>query len=438
MIAMTAKKSGKAAPELLYAVSLGCPKNLVDTEMITGAFISAGGRLTFEPEAASVYLINTCAFLASARAEAQEAMEEGAAWKCEHPGGKLIVAGCIVNHPDAPQWKKAFPEVDIWAGPTELEKIFPMPVCGNDVPLRLQLTLPHVAYLRIADGCDNRCAYCLIPTLRGNKRSRTISSCIAEAKQLIEVGVKELILIAQDTTAFGDNGENLSALVKALEELPGAFRYRILYTHPVHYTDELIGTLAQAKKFIPALDIPLQHISDNMLERMNRHTDSKWIRDLVKKLRQAIPGITLRTTFITGFPGETEEDFKELLEFAAEARFERLGVFAFSPEPGTPAFEMTGQVPREVADRRAKEIMRRQHLRTAAANAKLAGTVMEVMVDDIEESYAVGRTDGDAPEIDQCVYIALPRKIRFAPGDRIKVRITGAVKGGDLEAEVLQ
>ena len=435
---MTAKKRKGSAPELLYAVSLGCPKNLVDTEMITGAFISSGTRLTFDPESASVYLVNTCAFLASARAEAQEAIEEGAAWKSRHPQGRLVVAGCLVNHPQADEFKKAFPEVDLWAGPCELEKITPLPRCAGDVPLRLQLTLPHVAYLRIADGCDNRCAYCLIPKLRGDKRSRTISSCIAEAKQLIEVGVKELILIAQDTTAFGDNGENLAGLIKALEKLPGAFRYRILYTHPVHYTDELISVLSSARKFIPALDIPLQHISDAMLERMNRHTDSKWIRDLVAKLRLAIPGIALRTTFITGFPGETEEDFKELLEFAAEARFERLGVFAFSPEPGTPAFEMENQVPGEIADRRAREIMRRQHLRTAAANSRLAGKIMEIMVEEINENYAVGRTDADAPDIDQNVYAVLPAKVRFAPGDRIKVRITGALKGGDLEAEAVK
>ena len=434
---MSAKKCRKTQTDLLYAVSLGCPKNLVDTEMITGAFINGGTRLTFEADAASVYLINTCAFLASARAEAQEAIEEGAAWKQSHPQGRLIVAGCLVNHPLIGEFKAAFPEVDLWASPRELDKIAPMPLCPGGFPLRLQLTVPHVAYLRIADGCDNRCAYCLIPRLRGDKVSRSIASCIAEAKQLIAVGVKELLLIAQDTTAFGENGENLAGLLRALEELPGNFRYRILYTHPVHYTDELISVMSTARKFIPALDIPLQHISDRMLERMNRHTGSRFIRELVAKLRAAIPGIALRTTFITGFPGETEADYKELLEFAAESRFDRLGVFAFSPEPGTPAFEMADQVPSEVADKRARELMHRQHLRVAAANRALVGSEAEIMVDDIGDEYAVGRRDADAPDIDQNVYVALPRKIRFAPGDRIKVRITGCIKGGDLEAEVL-
>ena len=435
---MTAKKRSGVSGDLLYAVSLGCPKNLVDTEMITGAFINAGVRLTFDPEAATVYLINTCAFLASARAEACEAITDGALWKDTHPDGKLIVAGCLAAHPDLEDYKKTFPQVDLWAGPAELDKILPMPLCPGDVPLRLQLTLPHVAYLKIADGCDNRCAYCLIPKLRGDKRSRSIASCIAEAKQLVDVGVRELILIAQDTTAFGENGETLAGLIQALEKLPGFFRYRILYTHPAHYTDELINALAGAKKFIPALDIPLQHISDSMLERMNRHTDSKWIRDLVKKLRGAIPGVALRTTFITGFPGETEADFQELIDFAAEARFERLGVFAFSPEPGTPAFTMDGQVPPETADRRARELMRRQHLRTAAANSKLTGSITEIMVDEIDGGYAVGRRDADAPEIDQNVFVLLPRKFSFSPGDRIKVRITAPLKGGDLEAEIVK
>lgn len=435
---MASKKRAGAGEVLLYAVSLGCPKNLVDTEMITGALISSGARLTFDPESANLYLINTCAFLASSRAEAEEAIEEGVQWKHSRPGGRLIVSGCLAAHPDLDSYKKRFPEVDLWAAPAELDKIVPIPCSAGDVPLRLQLTLPHVAYLRISDGCDNRCAYCLIPRLRGDKRSRTIASCIAEAKQLVGVGVRELILIAQDTTAFGDNGENFAQLITALEELPGFFRYRILYTHPAHYTDELIEVLSKAKKFIPALDIPLQHISDAMLARMNRHTDSQWIRTLVKKLRAAIPGVALRTTFITGFPGEREEDFQELLEFTAEARFERLGVFAFSPEPGTPAFDMKDQVPSEIADRRARELMRRQHLRTAAANGKLVGKILEVMVDDIDENYAVARSDADAPEIDQYVYVTLPGKIKFAPGDRIKVRITAALKGGDLQGETVK
>lgn len=434
---MTAKKSDGPSGELLYAVSLGCPKNLVDTEMLTGAFVNGGVSLTFDPDCATVYLINTCAFLASARAEAEEAIAEGAAWKAEHPEGKLIVTGCLAAHQQLAEFKEAYPEVDLWAAPNELDKVIPLP-CPNGVPLRLQLTLPHVAYLKIADGCDNRCAYCLIPHLRGDKKSRSIASCIAEARQLVDVGVRELILIAQDTTAFGENGETFAGLLRALEEMPGFFRYRILYTHPAHYTDELIEVLSKAKKFIPALDIPLQHISDSMLERMNRHTNSQWIRDLVKKLRAAIPGLTLRTTFITGFPGETEEDFRALVDFTAETRFERMGVFAFSPEPGTPAAEMADQVDPETADRRAKELMRRQHLRIARANAKLVGKTIEVMLDDTEGEYAVGRSDGDAPDIDQNVYIPWKKKFRAAPGDRVKVKITRPLQGGDLEGELIK
>lgn len=433
---MTAKKTAGSPRELLYAVSLGCPKNLVDTEMLTGAFVNAGVSLTFDPDCATVYLINTCAFLASARNEAVEAITEGALWKKENPAGKLVVTGCLAAHQELENFKKRFPEVDIWAAPNELDKVIPLP-CPGGVPLRLQLTLPHVAYLKIADGCDNRCAYCLIPSLRGDKKSRSIASCIAEARQLVDVGVRELILIAQDTTAFGENGETFAGLLRALEEMPGFFRYRILYTHPAHYTDELIEVLSKAKKFIPALDIPLQHISDAMLDRMNRHTDSRWIRELVKKLRSAIPGIALRTTFITGFPGETEEDFQALVDFTAESRFERMGVFAFSPEPGTPAALMAHQVDPETADRRAKELMRRQHLRTARANAKLVGKVMEIMLDDVDGEYAVGRSDADAPDIDQNVYVAWKRKFKASPGDRVKVKIVKALSGGDLEGVLL-
>lgn len=434
---MAAKnKSGKQR-EILYVVSLGCPKNLVNTEIITGAYVSAGGVLTFDPDEASCYIINTCAFLASAREEAAEAIAAGAGWKRVHPERRLVVAGCLAAHHELENFKNTFPEVDLWAGPNELEKIVPIQEYGPAVPVRLQLTLPHVAYLKIADGCDNRCAYCLIPQLRGDKNSRTIESCITEAKQLIKGGVKELILIAQDTTAFGKDGENFAMLLEALEALKGNFRYRILYTHPAHYTDELIDVLARAKKFIPALDIPMQHISDRMLKAMNRHTDSKWIRELVAKLRKAIPGIALRTTFISGFPGETEADHRELLEFAAQMRFERLGVFAFSPEPGTPAFSMKKQIPADTAAARANEIMRRQHLRIAAANAKLVGSEFTVMIDDTDGDYAVARRDADAPEIDQVVYIAKKKKFAPRPGDRVRVRITAAVKGGDLEAELV-
>ena len=433
---MPSERHKGAAAEKLFVVSLGCPKNLVNTEMVTGAFLAAGAALTQEAEEASCYFINTCAFLAAAREEAAGAVAEGCAWKERHPAGRLIVGGCLVSHPDSKLWKKRFPQVDLWAGPNELGKIAPLPECPPGVPVRFLLMRPHVAYLKIADGCDNRCAYCMIPKLRGRKRSRTIASCAAEARQLVEGGVKELILIAQDTTAFGENGENLAQLLVELEKLRGDFRYRILYTHPAHYTPELIATLSRAKKFIPVLDIPLQHISGRLLKAMNRHTTTKEIGELIGKLRESIPGLALRTTFITGFPGETEADFRELLDFTAKVRFERLGVFPFSPEPGTPAAEMKKQVPRETAESRAKELMRRQHIRTALRSRALIGTGMTVMLDSICDGYAVARSDADAPEIDQLVFIPFRKKFRHRPGDRIAVRITAALPGGDLEAEL--
>ena len=433
---MPSKRHKGAAAEKLFVVSLGCPKNLVNTEMVTGAFLASGAALTQEMEEATCYFINTCAFLAAARDEAAEAIAEGCAWKERHPAGKLVVGGCLVAHPDSGLWKERFPQVDLWAGPNELEKIAPQPECPSGVPVRFLLMRPHVAYLKIADGCDNCCAYCMIPKLRGKKHSRTIDSCVTEAKQLIAAGVREIILIAQDTTAFGSGGETLAMLIEKLEKVKGDFRYRILYTHPAHYTPELIAVLGRAQKFIPTLDIPLQHISDRLLKAMNRHTTSREIRELIGKLREAIPGLALRTTFITGFPGETEADFRELLDFTAQTRFERLGVFPFSPEPGTPAAEMKNQVPRETAERRAKELMRRQHIRTARRNRLLVGSAMTVMLDSICDGYAVARTDADAPEIDQLVFIPFEKKFRHRPGDRIAVRITSALPGGDLEAEL--
>ena len=433
---MPSKRHREAAAEKLFVVSLGCPKNLVNTEMVTGAFLASGAALTLDPDEATCYFINTCAFLAAAREEAAEAVAEGCAWKERHPAGRLIVGGCLVSHPDSKLWKKRFPQVDLWAGPNELGKIAPLPECPSGVPVRFLLTRPHVAYLKIADGCDNCCAYCMIPKLRGRKRSRSIESCVAEARQLIEGGGKELILIAQDTTAFGEKGETLAQLLGELEKLKGDFRYRILYTHPAHYTPELIAALGRAKKFIPALDIPLQHISGRLLKAMNRHTTPEEIRELIEKLRESIPGLALRTTFITGFPGETEADFRELLDFTAEVRFERLGVFPFSPEPGTPAARMKQQVPRETAESRAKELMRRQHIRTALRSRVLVGTEMTVMLDSVCNGCAAARSDADAPEIDQLVFIPFKRKFPYRPGDRIAVRIVSALPGGDLEAEL--
>ena len=433
---MPSERHREAAAEKLFVVSLGCPKNLVNTEMVTGAFLAAGAALTLDMEEATSYFINTCAFLAAAREEAAEAIAEGCAWKERHPAGKLIVGGCLAAHPDSALWKERFPQVDLWAGPNELEKIAPRPECPSGVPVRFLLMRPHVAYLKIADGCDNCCAYCMIPKLRGRKRSRSIKSCVAEARQLVGGGVKEIILIAQDTTAFGEKGEDLAQLLTELEKLEGDFHYRLLYTHPAHYTPELVAVLGRAKKFIPVLDIPLQHISGHLLQAMNRHTTPREIKALIGKLRKAVPGLALRTTFITGFPGETEADFRELLDFTAEVRFERLGVFPFSPEPGTPAAEMKKQVPREAAERRAKELMRRQHIRTARRNRALVGTEMTVMVDSVCDGYAAARSDADAPEIDQLVFIPFKKKFRHRPGDRIPVRITAALPGGDLEAKL--
>jgi ribosomal protein S12 methylthiotransferase len=295
----------------------------------------------------------------------------------------------------------------------------------------MQLTLPHVAYLKISDGCNNRCAYCAIPGLRGALRSRPMKSVLAEAAMLLGNGVKELVIIAQDITAYGHDladGTSLAGLLIELEKMPGDFSVRLLYTHPAHYTDELIAVLGKSRKVLPYLDMPLQHISERILSEMNRHIDGVSIRKLIRKLRDAIPDLTLRTTFITGLPGESEEEFAELCEFVKEAGFERMGVFSFAPEPGTPAAEMPGQIAQEVADGRAGKLMEIQAGIMKRADRKRIGTVMRVLVDYVDDGIAVARGSSDAPDIDNVIQFNADRRTK--PGDFVEVNIVKAFRGG--------
>ncbi len=424
----------------VYMVSLGCSKNLVDTEVIVGTLLTAGHALAFDPDEANLYVINTCAFIPAARQEAEEAISEGIAWKQEAPGRTLVVAGCLTEWDKPGSYREKFPEVDLWTGVNDVAGIAvlltgedaqggePVWLYDHNTP-RLQLTVPHMAYLKIADGCDNRCSYCAIPGIRGILRSRDIASVETEAKNLIAGGVKELLVIAQDITVYGvdrpADGEDIAMLLERLNAIEGDFTIRLLYTHPAHYTDRFLEFLARKEtKVLPYLDMPLQHINDRILKAMGRKVTKAQTVELLRRLRENVADLTIRTTFITGFPGETEAEFEELVEFMKEQKFERCGVFPYSPEPDTPAAKMADQVPQAVAEARAKKLMDLQQKIMKQANRKWIGREVRMLVDDVDDGMAVGRAMMDAPEIDN--RILLPRAKRLKPGQFCRVRITGA------------
>ncbi len=449
-------KSSKRSGKNFFLVSLGCPKNLVDTEVIAGTLLTAGRNLVFDPDEADVYIINTCAFIPSARKEATEAIQEGVAWKKAKPSRILIVAGCLPEWDKSGSYSQRFPEVDLWTGVNQASKLAELldkpitdqPLCGkpsylyDDLTPRLQLTLPHVAYLKIADGCDNCCSYCAIPQIRGRMRSRPLDSVLREAKNLVDGGVKELILIAQDITAYGndrpESGDTLAKLLEQLEQLEGDFGIRLLYTHPARYTPELIECLSgKSSRVIPYLDIPLQHISDRILKQMNRgQTHRAQIEALLTKLRQCIPNLTLRTTFITGFPGETEEEFQELMQFAKKFKFERCGVFPYSPEPCTPAADFPNQVPSEIAEQRSTMLMRQQFKIMQKHNQKQLGKCLQVLVDEITEDEAIARGPMNAPEIDNVIHITNPKGLKL--GQSCWIKIMSTTPDGDLIAKKIR
>lgn len=435
----------------VYIVSLGCPKNFVDTEIMSAALITCGFGITPVSDNADVYMINTCAFIPTAREEAEEIIREALRWKKKQARKrKIVVAGCLNQWDKEGVYRKMFPEVDLWPGINDVPdmgKLFDALFHGesasfdyatgeylyDDATPRIQLTLPHYAYIKISDGCNNCCSYCAIPRIRGAFRSRTIDSVLKEAENLIKYGTKELILIGQDLTAFGNdnNTGTLTELLTRLDQLSGDFKIRLLYTHPAHFSDELIKCLANAKHILPYIDIPLQHISDKILVSMGRKVSRARISELLATIRSSIPGVTIRTTFITGYPGESEEDYKLLKEFVKEQKFERLGVFPYYPEPDTPAAGMPDQVPPETAIARSQEIMEIQAEISLEHNKKLVGTEINVIIDSFtEDDVAICRSYMDAPEIDNCIYAETSADA--APGDVIRLEIT-ACSEYDLE-----
>lgn len=423
-----------ARPYRISIISLGCPKNLVDAEVMCGTLASAGFQLTNDREAADLLLVNTCSFIADARDEAHEEIREALRWKRLGRGRRRVaVAGCLPQR-EPGQTATAYPEVDLFLSLDDVPRaarlvreLFDNSLADRNVPAgslptylydhtapRLTLTPSSYAYLKIAEGCDHRCAYCSIPSIRGNQRSRTIASLLEECRQLLGQGARELNLIGQDSSRYGlDLAEpaSLGALVREIDRIEGDFWVRILYTHPRYVDDALIDTLAASRHVVPYLDIPLQHISDGVLKAMRRGLGSRETRALMARLRERWPGVAVRTTFLVGFPGETESDFNELLDYVTEYRFERLGVFAFSPEPGTPAAALTeGVVPAEEAQARRDAIMARQQEIATAMNQALVGRTLRVLVDGSERpGRYLGRTSADAPEIDNVVHLRGPR-----------------------------
>ena len=435
----------------VFLQSLGCPKNLVDSEMMLGLIARDGAEVVLDPEAADVLIVNTCGFIGDAKKESIDAILELARFKRSNPAKRLLVAGCLVQRYGA-ELQAALPEVDAFLGTGDfirLPQILANGVrsdasaYGGAAHLLPDVTIPRVrtghffsAYLKVSEGCDHRCSFCIIPKIRGRHESRSIESVVAEAEALAADGVIELNLIAQDLTAFGRDrrdGSSLSKLLRSLARIDGLRWIRLLYTYPRYVTDELLQTIAGEEKVCRYIDMPLQHISDRMLQRMRRERDGAAVRRLLDRIRQRIPGVAIRTAFIVGFPGETDADFHELLEFVREAHFERVGVFRYSKEEGTAAASFSDQVPEAVKRQRRNALMRVQAEISAAANQRLIGSEQRVLVcGEDERGRLYGRLPTQAPEIDGQVYLRGDANV----GQIVRARIVRA-STYDLQAEVV-
>jgi len=428
-------------------ISLGCSKNLVDTEKMLGILTNAGFELTEDLSEAHVIIINTCTFIDPAKDESIQTLLEAAEYKKTGCCERLVAAGCLTQ-----QYKRALskeiPEIDIFIGTDSWQDIldaivesyqqngkkifrFDTAPCEHEelVP-RQSLTPEYSAYVKIAEGCNNGCTFCYIPYVRGAMHSRPIGSVVREVKALTAVGVKEINLIAQDLSCYGrdlKDGTNLCKLLKELVKIEKIKWIRLFYLYPTYFTDELLDLITKEAKICKYVDIPLQHISDNVLQRMRRQDTAESIRLLLHKLKQAQPKITVRTTLMVGFPGETDSDFEELCEFIKEIRFDDLGAFMYSPQDGTPAAHMPNQVPESVKEERYHKLMAIQAKISEENDRALIGTTTEVLIEEILKDkkgfvQAKGRAIFQAPEVDGNIYVEGSKDI--LPGDFIKVRIT--------------
>ena len=437
----------------IFCVSLGCDKNLVDTEMMLGLLNKDGYTFTDDEHEADVVVVNTCCFIGDAKEESVNTILEMAELKKEGRCKALIVTGCM-----AQRYKQEIldeiPEVDGILGTSTYDEISNVlkkvlggsrESCFHDLNALPNVEVPRVvttggyyAFLKIAEGCDKRCTYCIIPDLRGSYRSVPMERLIEEAKQLASQGVKELILVAQETTLYGIDLYKKKSLPKLLHELckvPGIQWIRIQYCYPEEITQELIETIREEEKVCNYLDIPIQHASDRILKRMGRRTNQKQLREMIASLRSQIPDIALRTTLISGFPGETEEDQEEVMRFVDEMEFERLGVFAYSQEEDTPAAEFPDQVPQELKEERRDEIMELQQEISYEKSQSMIGKVLEVMIEGkvADENAYVGRTYMDAPGVDGLIFINTD--LDLMSGDFVRAKVTGALEY-DLIGEI--
>jgi ribosomal protein S12 methylthiotransferase len=439
-------------------IALGCAKNRVDGEVMLGLLQRAGYEVTADPAQADTVIVHTCGFIDAAKEESIDTILEAAAWRKQ--GKRLVVTGCLVQR-YAQELRRAIPEVDAFMGTADLDRIVevcdavtaaPAAPAGRrqgrrrpaeprvwlgeppylydaDTP-RLLSTPAHYAYVKVAEGCSYRCAFCSIPSMRGDQRSRPIESIVREARNLAAQGVKELILISQNTTAYGRDlygKPSLPALLRALAAVEGIEWVRFLYAYPADVRDDVIAVMAEEPKVCKYLDMPLQHCEARVLKAMNRGGSRAELEALIAKLRARIPGLTLRTTFIVGFPGETAAEFRALEAFVEWARFERLGVFTYSREEGTPAAALPGQIPAAVKERRRHRLMERQRDISWAYHRSLIGRRLRVLIDGFAEDEGLwqGRYEGQAPEIDGVVYVQAER---LTPGTFVEVEVTEALE----------
>jgi len=432
--------------------SLGCAKNLVDTEIVLGFLTEAGHELVSDPRQAEIIIVNTCGFITEAKEESIAAILEMAALKETGLCKGLIVMGCLSQRYAHELWEE-IPEIDAMLGTNELDlvpSVIERVTSGERVMerrghyfdynrsyARLSTTGSHLAYLKIAEGCSHSCAFCVIPQIRGPYRSRTVESIVSEARLLKEAGVKELAIIAQDTTAYGrDLGTNIVELLQELSQLEFPW-LRLLYTYPTSISDGLLNLMAREPSLVKYVDLPLQHVSENVLRSMKRPGSYAATMGLICKIRERVPGVVIRSSFIVGFPGETEEDFQEFLRFLAEARLNHVGVFKYSREENSAAYAYRNQVPEAIKERRYHEAMMLQQQISTALNEELVGRELQVLMEypsEESELVMVGRHSGQAPEVDGVVYVG---RGDLQPGDLVTVRITEA-RAYDLAGEVVE
>ena len=446
-------KTALPAQPSLYLLSLGCPKNRVDSEVMLGSLLDEGYQLVDDAREAEVILINSCAFIGEAKQESIDAILEHAQLKETGRCKALVVAGCLTQR-YADVLQQEMPEVDYFVGTSAYPRIaqilkgerdravIPDPDYIADSRTPRRNSMPRwTAYVKISEGCDNKCTFCIIPKLRGLQRSRPIADIVAEAQRLVAEGAVELNLVAQDLTAYGHDlphRPKLHDLLEALADVPARW-IRLHYAYPRDFPDALIDALAKQPNLARYLDMPLQHISDPVLRRMKRGRDSAWVRRLVRRLRDRVPDLTLRTSFIVGFPGETEEQFQELCDFVEEMRFEKVGVFQFSREEGTESFALDGQLPQRVKAQRQKKLLGIQRKISKSHQQALVGKTLEVLIEGVSDETDLlleGRYQGQAPEIDGKVYV---NRGEARAGEIVRVEVEQAgdydLVGGIVGAE---